>query len=248
MIQDLHSHTYYSMDATDSPERTVEAAIAGGIELFGICDHNSGVAFLRGDARIAPRAFVSDTIAKREIARYFDHISLVREKYAGRIKILRGIEIATHRNKPKTALQAGADVSMFDYCMIENLDDPTSITNGDIFAFRDRCATESVGIAHTDMFKFIKKNSYDAYDYFRRMRDEGIFWELNVNHDSTHKWRTYAYVEEFLADEERIAIVKEAGVRLSVGFDLHNLNDYDTDRVKEYCRRISRAGLKLAYE
>ena len=248
MIQDLHSHTYYSMDGTDSPERTVEAAIAGGIELFGICDHNSGIAFLRTDARLAPRAFVSDTVGKREIARYFDHISLVREKYRDRITVLRGIEIATHRNKPKTALQRGADVSMFDYCMIENLDDPTSITEGDVFAFRERCATKTVGIAHTDMFGFIEKSGFDAYSYFRRMRDENIFWELNVNHDSTHKWRTHAYVDELLGNEERLAVVREAGVRLSVGFDLHNLKDYDTERVKEYCSRVSRAGIKLIYE
>ena len=43
MIQDLHSHTYYSLCGKDRPEEIVEAAIAGGIELFGICDHNHGI-------------------------------------------------------------------------------------------------------------------------------------------------------------------------------------------------------------
>ena len=43
MIQDLHSHTYYSFCGKDSPETIVEAAITGGIELFGICDHNHGI-------------------------------------------------------------------------------------------------------------------------------------------------------------------------------------------------------------
>ena len=49
MIQDLHSHTYYSFCGKDAPEEIVEAAIAGGIELFGICDHNHGVGNARRD-------------------------------------------------------------------------------------------------------------------------------------------------------------------------------------------------------
>ena len=35
MIQDLHSHTYYSFCGKDNPEEIVKAAIEGGIELFG---------------------------------------------------------------------------------------------------------------------------------------------------------------------------------------------------------------------
>ena len=42
MIQDLHSHTYYSFCGMDRPETVIEAAIAGGIELFGISDHAHG--------------------------------------------------------------------------------------------------------------------------------------------------------------------------------------------------------------
>jgi len=49
MIQDLHSHTYYSFCGIDKPEAIVEAAIAGGIELFGITDHVYGVGHGRGD-------------------------------------------------------------------------------------------------------------------------------------------------------------------------------------------------------
>ena len=43
MRQDLHSHTYYSFCGKDTPEEIIEAAIAGGIELFGISDHAHGV-------------------------------------------------------------------------------------------------------------------------------------------------------------------------------------------------------------
>lgn len=49
MIQDLHAHTYYSFCGKDAPETIVEAAIAGGIRLFGITDHNYGIGFSRYD-------------------------------------------------------------------------------------------------------------------------------------------------------------------------------------------------------
>ncbi len=39
MIQDLHSHTYYSYCGKDSPEAVIKNAIANGIELMGISDH-----------------------------------------------------------------------------------------------------------------------------------------------------------------------------------------------------------------
>lgn len=43
MIQDLHSHTYYSFCGNDSPEKVIEVAIAGNIEMLGITDHNCGI-------------------------------------------------------------------------------------------------------------------------------------------------------------------------------------------------------------
>ena len=54
MIQDLHSHTYYSFCGKDTPEAIVEAAIAGGIEVFGISDHNYGIGYARLDMLTAP--------------------------------------------------------------------------------------------------------------------------------------------------------------------------------------------------
>ena len=38
MLQDLHSHTYYSFCGKDTPETIVEAAIAGGLDTFGTCE------------------------------------------------------------------------------------------------------------------------------------------------------------------------------------------------------------------
>ena len=246
MIQDLHSHTYYSFCGKDRPEEIVEAAIAGGIELFGICDHSHGVGHARHDVY---KYFHTDEDGDygRTLWRYFDHLSLIREKYADRIRVLRGIEISTRQSTPNVALPAGADVSFFDYCLIEDLDDPTSLTQGDPCLFSTRCGCP-MGIAHTDLFAHIADRNEDAYDYCRRMADYGVFWEINVNFDSIHGYREHAFVKRFFENEEQQAIVRESGLRLSVGFDGHRKEDYLPARVSEACARIQKMGIKLAFE
>lgn len=249
MIQDLHSHTYYSFCGKDSPETIVEAAIAGGIELFGISDHSHGVGNCRRDVFFTSEEALPYTYDERAFRKYFDHINLIREKYRDKIKILRGIEVGAYLRIPKVALPIDADISYFDYCLIENPDIEYSIIeNRDIFRFAKRCGCPTVGIAHTDMFKFIGELGEDPYRYFKRMAEENIFWEMNVSYDSIHNYHEHEYVLEFFKNEEEQAIVRESGVRLSVGFDGHRIEDYLPDRVKDYCERITALGIKLAFE
>ena len=248
MIQDLHSHTYYSFCGKDSPEETVEAAIAGGIELFGICDHNHGIGFGRKDAYKAPTDVIPNEYPEVMLHRYYDHMNLIKEKYADRIKVLCGIEITARLDIPKIALPDTADISFFDYCLIENPDIEDSIIKRDLFTFAERCKCKNIGIAHTDMFTFINDIGEDPYRYFKRMAEQGIFWEMNVSFDSIHKYREHAYMLEFFRNEEQQAIVRESGVRLSVGFDGHRVEDYLPERVADSCRRITEMGIKLAFE
>ncbi len=248
MIQDLHSHTYYSFCGKDSPEVIVEAAIAGGIELFGICDHNHGIGYGRKDAYKAPSEVIPHEYKDVMLRRYYDHMNLIKEKYADRIKILCGIEITAHLNILKLALPDSADVSFFDYCMIENPDIENSIIKRDLFSFAERCGCKNIGVAHTDMFAFIESLGEDPYRYFKKMAERNIFWEMNVSYDSIHKYREHEYMLEFFRNEEQQAIVRESGVRLSVGFDGHRVEDYLPDRVADYCRRVTAMGIKLAFE
>ena len=248
MIQDIHSHTYYSFCGKDTPESIVEAAIAGGIQLFGICDHNAGAGFCRLDAFTAPIEVIPNEYDQYVLHRYFDHISLIKEKYAEKIRILRGIEVGTAPLCPKAFLPASADVSFFDYCLIEHLDREDSITGGDLFPFVERCGCACTGVAHTDLFRLIERRGEDPYRYFCRMAEQNIFWEINVNYDSTHGYRQHKYVDEFFLNEQQQAIVRESGVRLGVGFDGHKVEDYLPERVREYCCRITDLGIKLAFE
>lgn len=248
MIQDLHSHTYYSFCGKDTPEQVVETAIAGGVELLGISDHNYGIGFGRTELLYSRQKENNDY--GRMLVHYFDHINLVKEKYADKIRVLRGIELATVRNEeyPKIALPPEADVSFFDYCLIEHLDSPDSITEGDPFAFAKRCGCPMVGVAHTDLFAHIARLNLDPLDYFKRMADENIFWEMNVSYDSIHNYREHAYMLRFFDDPAQQELVQRSGVRVSVGFDGHRVEDYLPERVADYCRRLSEMGIKKPFE
>lgn len=244
MIQDLHSHTYYSFCGADTPEQVVEAAISGGIELLGITDHNYGVGYARTDVFTSGTSEIIDDY-QRTLKRYYDHMNLIKQKYKDKIKILCGIEIGTIK-QGRVALPESVDISFFDYCLIEHLDED-SITGGDLFAFAERCGCRA-GVAHTDLFAHILRLGEEPLTYFKNMADNDIFWEMNVNLDTIHGGREHLYMLEFFDNKEQQDIVRNSGVRLSVGFDGHRVYDYKPDRIKEYCKRISDMGIKLVFE
>ena len=250
MIQDLHSHTYYSFCGKDRPEDVVEAAIAGGIELLGITDHNHGIGNARVNVFFVPEDGAPAHDYERTLRRYFDHMTLVKEKYADRIRVLRGIEVCTLGGQAyqRHALPDNADISYYDYCLLEHIDNPASVTGGDLFAYAKRCGCPITGIAHTDMLAFIKGRGEDPYDYFSRMAEANIFWEMNVSYDAVHGYRQHAYMLEFFENPELQEIVRRSGVRVSVGFDGHHVEDYLPDRVADYCRRLTEMGIKMPFE
>lgn len=248
MIQDLHSHTHYSFCGKDNPSDIIEAAINGGIELFGICDHNYGVGSGSCSNYEAPIDVVPNRYDPLILRKYYDEISYLKDKYAGKIRLMCGIEIATDSSRVKAPLPTDADVSFFDYCLIESLARDDSTTKGDLFGFAKRCGCKNIGIAHTDMFSFIASRGEDPYRYFKRMAQENIFWEINVNYDSIHGYKEHEYMLEFFKNTEQQAIIRESGVRLSVGFDGHRVEDYLPTRVADYCRKITELGIKMAFE
>ena len=244
MIQDLHSLTYYSFCGADTPEQVVEAAIAGGIELLGITDHNYGIGFGRTDIFFSAASDFSNGY-QQMLARYFDHINLAREKYADKIQILRGIEVCT-LNQGRFPLPEDADISFFDYCLIENLDHENSVTGGDLFTFAHRCGCP-VGVAHTDLFAYIDRLQQNPLSYFKKMAENNIFWEMNVNLDTIHKGHEHPYMLEFFKNEWQQQIIRQSGVALSIGFDGHRVYDYKPDRIKAYCEQLQNLGIRIAF-
>lgn len=246
MIQDLHSHTYYSFCGKDQPEAVIEAAIKGGIELLAITDHNYGVGFARIDAFRAPEAAVTTEYPEGILRRYFDHICLLKEKYARKITLLCGLEITVDPALPRQNLPKDADISFFDFCLLENAQTLVAVSPEELFRFGNRCA--SVGLAHTDLFSLIAERGWDALQFCRELAKRGFFWELNVNYDSIHGYREHAYVKEFFQNEAQQDIVRKSGLRLSVGFDGHRVEDYCPGRVADCCRRLAQWGFTLAFQ
>ena len=246
MIQDLHSHTYYSFCGNDVPEALIEVAIAGGVEMLGICDHNYGIAFARKEF-YKSELDISNTNYERTLIRYFDHMNLLKEKYADKIEIKRGIEVATTLKFPRMLLPENTSLAIFDYALIEHIGNPDmSCVGRDLFSFV-RALGCPCGIAHTDIFGYIDTLSEEPLDYLKRMADAGIFWEINVNYDSIHKYSEHAYVKRFFESEREQELVRESGVKLSVGFDSHKADEYNADRIRSACERIEMLGIPLAF-
>lgn len=244
MIQDLHSHTYYSFCGQDTPQAVIAAAIEGKIDLLGICDHNYGIAGQRVET-----AFYNQDIRlldyQRSIDRYLDHLRLLQNACRRKIKLLCGIEIATE-NQPHLLLPEEIDISHFDYCLIEHIDREHSVV-GDLFAFAQRCGCKKVGVAHTDIPSYLERSGQNAFDFFSHMAQCNIFWELNVNYDSIHGYREHAYVQRFLTDKRLQEIILNSGVQLSVGFDGHRSAEYLPGRVRDCCKQLEALGIPLVF-
>ncbi len=224
-IMDLHSHTYYSGCGKDNPHAIVDAAITGGIQVFGITDHNYG---------IGPR-----------FEEYVAEINAIRDEYKNRIKILCGIEISIlpqykDINTSKEAL------SSLDYCIVEVCSGNDVPDNN--FVSLAKSYGIPTGIAHTDIFGLCKSRDLDPEKYFSDLARAGVFWEMNVNYDSIHSYREHQYVKEFFENSRQQEIVKKSGLRVSVGFDGHRVEDYLPERVAWACNKLEQLGIASPFQ
>ncbi len=84
------------------------------------------------------------------------------------------------------------------------------------------------GLAHFDIFTAGEREGVDAV---RLLAENNIFWELNVNHDRAHNYRTLEYVRRFMESPALVKHVKDCALRVSVGYDTHIHADYEAKRV-----------------
>ncbi len=224
-VFDLHSHTHYSFCGRDLPEVLIRTMIRNGVRLLGITDHNYGIGPRKAEYERVLRSFAAG--------------------YADRIRILCGIEIATL--PPLYDLTSPAEIAGYDYCLLEHIDSPDSLAKDDPFGFAKMLGIRC-GIAHTDLFAYCDNRGYGRRDFFQKLAEAGIFWELNVSYDSIHLYREHAYVADFINDPEKQAIIRECGVYVSVGFDGHRHEDYDGAKVAETVKFLKNAGIRTADE
>ena len=110
-----------------------------------------------------------------------------------------------------------------------------------------RCGCPAVVIAHTDLFAHIAKIGADPADYFKRMAEQNIFWEMNVTYDSIHKYIEHPYLLEFFRNEKQQEIVRRSGARVSVGFDGHRVEDYLPQRIADFCKKLEELEIPMIF-
>lgn len=154
MIMDLHNHTYYSYDGTDSPEAVIENAIRSGVEVIGITDHQ----FSLGG----------------RLEEYKSRLLSCKKEYSPYINVLAGLEIGT---RPAPDDWKTGDEKGLDYVLFESLDSVRAMDFREFLAWR-HTFTCPVGLAHCDIFAMGERYGINMLDV---MREEKIFWEINTS-------------------------------------------------------------------
>ncbi|MDD6485216.1 MAG: PHP domain-containing protein [Clostridiales bacterium] len=151
---DLHNHTTFSYDGTNTPEEIIENAIAHSIDVIGISDHQFSIG---GD-----------------LSEYIGRIRACGEKYRDKIRVLCGLEIGTRPAPEDLNIR---DTDVLDYVLFESLDDERAMDFKDFLAWQRNFHCKK-GFAHTDIFRLGERYGLDM---LALMRAEGLFWELNVS-------------------------------------------------------------------
>lgn len=213
MLIDLHNHSTWSKDGSDTMEQLAENAVKNGVDVLGISDHNYW-------------------ITKDRLDEYRNAIYGLREKYRDRLRILCGIEyslIYPGEIEPEV-------LDDFDYCLFEYYDNVMSTTEMMKIRNRTKCPA---GIAHMDGFGLSQK---EGIDVIKLWADNNVFWKLNMNKDEIHGYREHYYCKMLMDSPEQQQHIKDCGLKLSVGFDTHMLKDYDVSCIKKACDFIEEKG------
>lgn len=154
LTADLHNHTLYSYDGTDSAECIIKNAVRFGLDAVGISDHQFSV--------------------RARLGEYIQDIYSLRKKYKDKIKVLCALEIGT---RPKPDDFSPSDSQYLDYCLFESLDSPIAM---DFYEFLEwsklfKCP---IGLAHTDVFALSERYGVNVLEI---MKKRNIFWELNLS-------------------------------------------------------------------
>jgi len=151
---DLHNHTNFSYDGISGINALCENAVANGVSVFGITDHEFSIG--------------------NKIYEYIEAVNEAKKRYAGKLTLLLGLEIGT-RPKPE---HFDFNISRkLDFCLFESLDDYRAMDFNEFLMWRKGFACPQ-GLAHTDIFKLGERYNTDILSLLKR---ENIFWEINFS-------------------------------------------------------------------
>jgi len=216
----LHNHTTFS-DGKKTPKELVEEAISKKLDVIALTDHFE--------------YFLGFSNFKSDIFLYFKVLNHLKEKYGKKIKILAGLEVDF-----KLVNLADLPFEFFkdlDFVLFER-----------VFTFEDLkrlivLKTEipaRVGLAHP---------SFDAFKDLRKLVDllekNDVFVELNTScyYDFSPQDRP-DLPEHFLMFEKQTGffkLLKNRNVDLSIGADVHRIEDdvNDLDKGYEFLKKMN---------
>lgn len=96
---DIHSHSTSSPDGHASPEQMVQAAIERGIEVYALTEHCDAMRF----APFGMFPCVGETLSRYDEPAVRERFFAAKEKYAGQIKLLYGLELGEPHFRPDEA-------------------------------------------------------------------------------------------------------------------------------------------------
>ncbi len=161
------------------------------------------------------------------IGEYIFAVNNAKEKYGDKIKIFCGLEIGT---RPMPHDFPAHLSKKLDYCLFESLDDDRAMDLYEFFEWK-RLFECSIGLAHTDIFRLCEKYGVDMLKVMKR---DNIFWEVNFSGN-------YTYYYDFISNKEKQRLIKESGIKLSVGSDMHWTGDFNIKKLvqtNELIRRL----------
>jgi len=223
-----HTHTTFS-DGKNSMEEMVLAAIERGMPAIGFSDHSDS-------------PYQDYCMRVAEYPAYLAELDRLREKYAGRITILKGIELDSHSDP---AITAQVDYFLgsvhelvfeerfygIDHAASLQMDCINNELGGDKLAFA-RCYFEEL-VAHVQRNKPTIVGHFDVITKFSLMDEEDPAYQrlalealeqvvavtpvLEVNTGAiSRKWRERPYPADFI-----LRRLRELGGKVILGADTH---------------------------
>jgi len=214
-LMDLHNHTIWS-DGIHTADEIIRNAIKNGVDIIGISDHFD--------------TLKCHSVLSNILDTYIEKIDELKVKYRSKIKVMAGVEICMNKNLSRLDELPYDNLNKLDYILFEYIDwFSGSVTLPELKFYADKFTCRK-GLAHTNIFELIKK--YGVDEVLTILKDNDIFWEINVNpgyeyFDVIMKYRNNPKMESFFNR------LKASDIRITVGSDTHSLYFYDINRIRE---------------
>lgn len=156
-VFDLHNHTKFSYDGTNTAEEIIENAVSHSVDIIGITDHQFSIG---GD-----------------LSEYKEKLQFCKKRYESKIRVLCGLEIGT---RPSPDDLNPRDTDAFDYVLFESLDDMRAMNFRDFLLWRREFKCPC-GLAHCNIWRLAERYGVSAEEFLRILKQNNLFWEINTS-------------------------------------------------------------------